>query len=442
MYADFLSLLLVHLMVILPQSTAIILTIFLASSVMMLFMNSGAEIAFFSIGYKDLNNLRSKKYPGSERILILLKEPKQLMSSMLVGNMVLRLLIVLLCNYLIREEYFPMVTGPFLFMLRFLIAIFILLLFGELLPKVWAANNQTRFAFYSSVFVSLNYWLFRRPGKWFATITESLEQSLGVDSDMNNRLEQIDQAIGLSSSPDTSEDEKNILKGIAQFGNITVRRAMRSRLDVQGIDESLSFTDLKKRVAEQQYSRYPVYKGSLDTIIGMIHSKDLLPHLNEDEHFNWKKLMRNPFFIHEQILIADLLKSFQTNRIHFAVVVDEFGGTDGIITMEDILEEIVGEIRDEYDEDEVVNVKIDEFNFIFEGKLMIFEACKIMKMPYKLFDDIRGESETMAGLVLELAGEIPLVGKEFYAKDFTFTIMETGQNRILKVKVSISPQIL
>jgi CBS domain containing-hemolysin-like protein len=174
----------------------------------------------------------------------------------------------------------------------------------------------------------------------------------------------------------------------------------------------------------------------------MIHSKDLLPHLNEDEQFNWKKLMRNPFFIHEQILIADLLKSFQTNRIHFAIVVDEFGGTDGIITMEDILEEIVGEIRDEYDEDEIVNVKIDEFNFIFEGKLMIFEACKIMKMPYKLFDDIRGESETMAGLVLELAGEIPLVGKEFYAKDFTFTIIETGQNRILKVKVSISPQIL
>jgi putative hemolysin len=442
MYAGLLSLLLVHLMVILPESTAIILSIFLASSVMMLFMNSGAEIAFFSIGYKDLNNLRSKKYPGSERILILLKEPKQLMSSMLVGNMVLRLLIVLLCNYLIREEYFPMVTGPFLFMLRFLIAIFILLLFGELLPKVWAANNQTRFAFYSSVFVAINYWLFRRPGKWFASITESLEQSLGVDSDMNSRLEQIDQAIGLSSSPDTSEDEKNILKGIAQFGNITVRRAMRSRLDVQGIDESLSFTELKKRVAEQQYSRYPVYKGSLDTIIGMIHSKDLLPHLNEDEHFNWKKLMRNPFFIHEQILIADLLKSFQTNRIHFAVVVDEFGGTDGIITMEDILEEIVGEIRDEYDEDEIVNVKIDEFNFIFEGKLMIFEACKIMKMPYKLFDEIRGESETMAGLVLELAGEIPTVGKEFYAKDFTFTIMETGQNRILKVKVSITPQIL
>ena len=442
MYADLLSLFLVHLMVILPQSTAIILTIFLASSVMMLFMNSGAEIAFFSIGYKDLNNLRSKKYPGSERILVLLKEPKQLMSSMLVGNMVLRLLIVLLCNYLIREEYFPMVTGPFLFMLRFLIAIFILLLFGELLPKVWAANNQTRFAFYSSVFVSINYWLFRRPGKWFASITESLEHSLGVDSDINNRLEQIDQAIGLSSSPDTSEDEKNILKGIAQFGNITVRRPMRSRLDVQGIDESLSFTELKKRVAEQQYSRYPVYKGSLDTIIGMIHSKDLLPHLIEDEHFNWKKLMRNPFFIHEQILIADLLKSFQTNRIHFAVVVDEFGGTDGIITMEDILEEIVGEIRDEYDEDEVVNVKLDEFNFIFEGKLMIFEACKIMKMPYKLFDDIRGESETMAGLVLELAGEIPSVGKEFYAKDFTFTIMETGQNRILKVKVSITPQIL
>ncbi len=442
MHPALLSFKCIYLTVLLPQSTAIVLVILLATSLMMLFMNSGAEIAFFSIGYKDLNNLRSKKYPGSERILFLLKEPKHLMSSMLVGNMVLRLFIILLCNYLIREEYFPMVTGPFLFMLRFLIAIFILLLFGELLPKVWAANNQTRFAFYSSVFVSINYWLFRRPGKWFATITESLEQALGIDNHMNNRLEQIDQAIGLGSSPETSEEEKNILKGIAQFGNITVRRAMRSRLDVQGIDSNLSFSELKKRVAEQQYSRFPVYQGSLDTITGMIHSKDLLPHLSNDDQFNWKQLIRTPFFIHEKILIADLLKSFQTNRIHFAVVVDEFGGTDGIITMEDILEEIVGEIRDEYDEDEIVNIKLDEFNFIFEGKLMIYEACKIMKMPYKIFDEIRGESETIAGLVLELAGEIPVVGKELYAKDFTFTIMEAGQNRILKVKVSISPQIL
>lgn len=440
MVSELLNIAFVEFLAVLPQSSAIILAILLATSIMMLFMNSGAEIAFFSIGYKDLANLRSKKYPGSSRILFLLQEPKHLMSSMLVGNMILRLFIILLFNYLLRDEYFPGVTGAFLFLLRLVIAIFILLLFGELLPKVWAANNQIRFAFYASVFVSINFWLFRRPGKWFASMTESIEEALGIDNDVNNRLEQIDQAIGLGPSTDTSEEEKNILKGIAQFGNVTVRRAMRSRLEVQGIDGDISFTELKKKVAEQQYSRFPVYKSSLDSIIGMVHSKDLLPYIDKGDEFDWKQLVRNPFFIHEQMLVADLLKSFQSSRTHFAVVVDEFGGTEGVITMEDILEEIVGEIRDEYDEEESGNIKIDDFNFIFEGKFMINEACKIMKMPYKIFDGIRGGSETVAGLVLELAGEIPEVGQELVAKDFTFTVLETGQNRIQKVKISIAPQ--
>ena len=271
-------------------------------------------------------------------------------------------------------------------------------------------------------------------------MTESIEEALGIDNDVSNRLEQIDQAIGLGPSADTSEEEKNILKGIAQFGNVTVRRAMRSRLEVQGIDGDISFTELKKKVAEQQYSRFPVYKGSLDSIIGMVHSKDLLPYIDKGDEFDWKQLVRNPFFIHEQMLVADLLKSFQLSRTHFAVVVDEFGGTEGVITMEDILEEIVGEIRDEYDDEESGNIKIDDFNFIFEGKFMINEACKIMRMPYKIFDSIRGGSETVAGLVLELAGEIPEVGQELIAKDFTFTVLETGQNRIQKVKISIAPQ--
>ena len=439
MFIDYTVFNLISLLSVQTQSTLVILWVLFVISIVMLFMNSGAEIAFFSIGYKDIKNLRSKKYPGSNRILYLLQEPNHLMSSMLVGNTVFRLLIILLCNYLISDHYFQGVTGILLFLIRLFIAIVIILLFGELLPKVWSANNHIRFAFYSSSFVYLSFWIFRRPGKWFTSMTEGIERSLGFDGNANNRLEKIEDAIASGSSLEVSEDEKNILRGVAQFGNKTVRRAMRGRLDVQGISDSSNFSEVKQRVSEQQYSRFPVYKENLDSIIGMLHAKDLLPYLDQEQEFNWKQLLRPPLFIHEQMLVADLLKKFQSTSTHFAVVVDEFGGTDGIITMEDILEEIVGEIRDEYDEEEMGNFRIDDFNFIFDGKMMITEACKIMKMPHWIFDVIKGDSETIAGLVLELAGRLPEVGQELVAKDFTFVVLERTENKISRVKVSIAP---
>jgi gliding motility-associated protein GldE len=416
----------------------IVLPVLLLASILMLFMNSGAEIAFFSLGYLELKNLRTRQYPASTRILQLLQEPRLLMSSMLVGNMVFRVLIILLCNYLVKDDMLPETTGFLLFLIRMLIAIVILVLFGELLPKVWASNNHIRFAYYSSFFVWLNATMFRRLGQWTAGITDHIEKALGRNNDMRTRLEQIDQAMGLGEADGSSVEEKNILKGIAQFGNITVRRAMRSRLDVQGVEAGITFSALKQKVAEQQYSRFPVFNENLDNIAGMIHAKDLIPHLDKADDFDWKPLLRTAFFIHEQMLVEDLLKDFQQKRTHFAIVVDEFGGTDGIITMEDILEEIVGEIRDEYDDEESVNMRIDEFNFIFEGKMMINEACKLMNLPNRVFDAIRGDSETVAGLVLELAGEIPKLNQVLVANDFTFTVLEVAMNRIHKIKITIA----
>jgi gliding motility-associated protein GldE len=416
----------------------IVLPVLLLASILMLFMNSGAEIAFFSLGYRELKNLRTRQYPASTRILQLLQEPRLLMSSMLVGNMVFRMLIILLCNYLVKDDMLPETTGFLLFLIRMLIAIVILVLFGELLPKVWASNNHIRFAYYSSFFVWLNATMFRRLGQWTAGITDHIEKALGRNNDMRTRLEQIDQAMGLGEADGSSVEEKNILKGIAQFGNITVRRAMRSRLDVQGVEAGIAFSELKQKVADQQYSRFPVFNENLDNIAGMIHAKDLIPHLDKADDFDWKPLLRPAFFIHEQMLVEDLLKDFQQRRTHFAIVVDEFGGTDGIITMEDILEEIVGEIRDEYDDEESVNMRIDEFNFIFEGKMMINEACKLMNLPNRVFDAIRGDSETVAGLVLELAGEIPKLNQELVANDFTFTVLEVAMNRIHKIKITIA----
>ncbi len=414
--------------------------VLLVLALLMLFMNSGAEIAFFSLGYRDLQILKNRQYPGASKIQELLKEPRLLMSSLLVGNMVLRILVILLCNYLITSDILPLSSGFILFIVRFFIAALLLILVGELLPKVWASNNPIRFAFYASSSVQLNYFLFKRVGVWMSNITDRIEKSLGHNNDVSSRLEQIEEVMGVNTER-ASVEEKNILKGIAQFGNITVRRAMRSRLDVQGIESSMQFNELKKRVEEQQYSRFPVYRENLDTIIGMIHSKDLIPYLDKEDDFNWNTLVRSAFFIHDQMLVEDLLKEFQAKRKHFAIVVDEFGGTDGIITLEDILEEIVGEIRDEYDDEEPVNLRIDEFNFIFEGRLMINEACKIMNLPNRIFDSFRGASETVAGLVLELAGEIPKSNQVLEASGFVFTVLEVNMNRIEKVKVTIIPQV-
>lgn len=416
-----------------------VLGVLLLFSTLMLFMNAGAEIAFFSLDFKELKNLRMKHYPSSDKILKLLQEPKMLLSSMLVGNMVFRLLIIILCNYLITADMMPAASGLLTFLVKLSVAIIYLSIFGELLPKAWASNNPVRFAFYSSFFVQLNGLIFGKMSAWFAAIADKMEKVLGKKDDVHSRLEQIDQAIGMNGEQGATEEEKNILKGIAQFGNITVRRAMRSRLDVQGIEAGIGFDALKRQVAEQEYSRFPVYRESLDTILGILHTKDLLPHIDEPNDFDWSVLVRQAFFIHEQMLLEDLLKAFQSKRTHIAVVVDEFGGTDGIITMEDILEEIVGEIRDEYDDEEQVNIRIDENNYIFEGRLMINEACKIMNLPNRIFDPIRGESETVAGLILELAGEIPKAQQVLVAQDFTFTVLEVTQNRIQKIKVTITP---
>ena len=419
----------------------VVMTIFLSASLLLLFMYSGAEIGFFSRSYRDVKNLWTRQYPAAQRILSLVQEPRLLMSSLLMGNLVLRILVILLFNYLVTEETIPGITGFLLFIVRLFIAIIVLVLFGELLPKVWASNNYIRFAYYSSSFVWLNFLLFKRPGKWMAGVTQRIEKALGKD-DIHARIDQIDQAISMEADDVTSEEEKNILKGIAQFGNVTVRKAMRSRLDVQGIDESASFAELKKKVEEQQYSRFPVFKDSLDSITGMLHAKDLIPHLDEQDDFNWRTLVRPAFFIHEQMLVEDLLKEFQSKRIHFAIVVDEFGGTDGIITMEDILEEIVGEIRDEYDDEDPINIRIDDFNYIFEGKMMINQALKIMRLPSKEFDQMRGDSETVAGLVLEIAGEIPKQNQVFKINGFTFTVLEVSMNRIQKIKLTIEDRQL
>lgn len=248
-------------------------------------------------------------------------------------------------------------------------------------------------------------------------------------------MRELDEAIEVNTAETTTEG-KNILKGIVKFGNISVKQIMRFRMDVSGVEYNTSFADLKRRIEELHYSRLPVYKTSLDEVAGVLNTKDLLPHLNERD-FDWHKVIRAPYFVPETKLIKDLLKEFQTKRIHFAVVVDEFGGTSGIVTMEDVLEEVIGDIRDEFDEEETAVKRVDEHSFIVDAKIMLHDMCRAIGLPSDTFDQVRGESDSVGGLVLELAGRFPDINSTVRTGDFHFTVLEISRNRINSVKVTI-----
>lgn len=418
-------------------------TVLLALTVIVLlilsFFISGAEVAFFSLTYRDVNLLKTKQDSGWKRIANLLEEPNILLASLIIANSLVNIAIIILLNVLIDEIH--IINEVFLWerivllSIKIIVITALIVLFGEILPKVRATQNNLRFAYEASYLVEILYYLFNRIATRLLNMSDSIERFMGGRVSRAYSQQQLEAAI---KSTVQEEDEQRILTGIYKFGDITVKQIMSTRLDVSGIDHNLSFGELKKRVEELHYSRLPVYKGSLDDIIGIIHTKDLLLYLNEPDTFNWHTVLRNPYFVHEQKYIEDLLKEFQTKRIHFAVVVDEFGGTSGIVTLEDILEEIIGDIKDEFDEEESVNKKIDENTFVFEGGIMVNDVARIMNLSSDTFDSVKGESDSLAGLILEIAGQIPQVNDSVRIGDFEFVILEVERNRIKKVKVTVN----
>ena len=404
------------------------------------FIVSGAEVAFFSLRYKDINMLKTKPDDAARRVINLLEEPRVLMGSLLTANTFFNLGIILISNFLI-DELFQLYQHQLFwveFTIKALAVTALILLFCEILPKVWASHNNLYFAFLAGWWIdSIVFPIFKSIGQWLASYSDGIEKRLTKYQTSSLKADELDYAIDLMSEEEATIEEKKILKGIQKFSNITVKQIMRSRLDVSGIEFNASFSDVIKRVEELHYSRLPVYKQTLDEVVGTIQTKDLLQFIDEADNYNWHQLMRAPFFVPEQKLIEDLLKEFQQKRIHFAVVVDEFGGTSGIVTMEDILEEIIGEIKDEFDEEDTINKKIDDSNYLFEGKTMIHDVCKIINLPLETFEKVRGESESLAGLVLELAERLPKTNDVVETGDFIFTVIEVSRNRIEKVKVTI-----
>lgn len=404
---------------------------------MLSFIISGAEIAFFSLTYKDVNLLKTKPQPNYRRIVELLNEPKKLLATFLIANCFINIGIIILSNILLDgllnfNSHFQWVE----FLIKVVLVTFILLLFSEILPKTTAANNNIRFAKDTSVLVDIFHIMLGKFSDLLTKYSDIIEKKLSHTVGAGISNEDWYQAIDITQAG-TTEDEKKILKGILKFGDITVKQIMKARLDVHGIDYNTSFNELLKQLSELHYSRLPVYKEDLDEVVGIIQTKDLLPYLDNDLDFNWHSLIRQPYFVHEQKMIEDLLREFQNKHIHFAVVVDEFGGTSGIVTLEDVLEEVIGDIKDEFDEEELGYKKLDDSNYIFDGRTMINDVCKIMELPVNTFDPIKGESDSLAGLILELAGEIPQTGQKITSGDFEFTVADAEKTRINKIKITI-----
>lgn len=417
----------------------VLLSLFVIVFLIISFFISGAEVAFFSLTYRDVNLLKTKQDTGWKRIANLLEQPKTLLASLMIANSLVNIAVIILLNVLIDQIHILNVTTPLhMAIVLFIKVIFItsiIVLFGEILPKVRATQNNLRFAYEASYLVEILYLLFNRVATRLMNMSDGIERFLGGRATRAYSQKQLEEAI---KSTVQEEEEQRILTGIYKFSGITVKQVMRTRLDVSGVSDDISFKELKNRVEELHYSRLPVYKGSLDNIIGMIHTKDLILYLNEPDDFNWHTVLRAPFFVHEQKYIEDLLKEFQNKRIHFAVVVDEFGGTSGIVTLEDIIEEVIGDIKDEFDDEESGNKKIDDNTFILEGGTMINDVASIMNLPSDTFDAIKGESDSLAGLILEVAGEIPKVNDSVKEGNFEFNILEVERNRIKKVKVTVS----
>jgi len=426
-----------------PQGTTVLIILVLLL-MLFSFIVSGAEVAYFSLTHKDINLLKTKQLPSFKRVVDLLEHPKALLASLLIANSFSNIAIIIISNILLDGLIiWPQFNfGWVEFAIKVIIVAVILLLFCEVMPKILARHNNIRFAKDIGGVVEAVFYLFHRPGNWLVKYTDIIERKLSGSTNASYRTEEIYDAIDITTpgNDENSAKEKDILKGIVKFSNITVKQIMKTRLDVSGIDFKTSFKDVIKKIEELHYSRLPVYKDDLDEVVGIIHTKDVLPYLDNNDNFDWHSVMRQPYFVHEYKLIEDLLKEFQSKRIHFAVVVDEFGGTSGIVTLEDILEEVIGDIKDEFDEEESGFKKVDDNNYIFDGRTSISDVCKLMELPIDTFDNVKGESDSLGGLVLEIAGEIPKPNEVIASGDFDFTVLEIVRNRLQKIKITIKPQ--
>ncbi|NPD44735.1 gliding motility-associated protein GldE [Lentimicrobium sp. L6] len=399
---------------------------------------SGSETAFFSLSSSQLEEIYVMDNSKSQRIIKLLNKPKQLLATILIANNFINVAIVILSAY-ITGMVFNFSGFPILgFIIEVVIVTFLLLLLGEITPKVYANQYNIRFALQVSNPIYIIHNAIKPLSRILAFSTSVVDRRISKKGHDISKSE-LDDAIELTSGDITYEEEKSMLKGIVKFSDMETSEIMKARVDISAIDLEDEYADILKLLIQSGYSRIPVYKESLDQIKGILYIKDLLPYLNEKPNFEWQELIRPAFFVPENKKINELLQEFRQKKIHLAIVVDEYGGTSGLVTLEDILEEIVGEINDEFDdlESDVDFEKIDDYTYVFEAKTSINDFCKVLKIDDDIFDEVEGDYDTIAGLVLELYGNIPKKGMKVMHHQYTFEVITLDYKRIKKIKVFI-----
>ena len=401
---------------------------------------SGSEAAFFSLTRSRLQELEDEYGSHvSQLVRNLLDKPAYLLSTILIVNNFINVGIVVV-SWFILSSLMHGQAEWLVFLVDVVGVTFFLVLFGEVIPKVYASENNKHLASAMACPLTIMRRLLKPLSTMLVQSTSFIERRLHRIEKDSLSLEQYESAIDIAVDEHTSEQDVRILKGILKFGNIAVKQIMTSHVDMTVVDANMSFHQLLQVVRDSGYSRIPVYRDDKDNITGIFYGKDLLAYMDEPDTFNWHTKIREAYYVPESKMIDDLLEEFQEMRIHMAIVVDEYGGTSGLVTLEDIMEEIIGEIEDEFDEQEIDHHRLDEHTFVFEGKVLLGDVCKVLHLRSDIFDPVRGDSDTLAGLMLELAGDIPEAQQELGYDRFQFTILGVARNRVEKVKVSIIPQ--
>lgn len=403
---------------------------------------SGSEVAFFSLNQTQLDN-ESKTFKNRKLVAKLLTNPKRLLATILVANNFINIATVLLFAHAF-DPYFDQIDVTFnlfyfnfslSFFFKIIVVTFLILLFGEILPKVYASRNNEKFSGFMAkplLFLKNTLVIFSAP---MQAGTTYLENKL-TKSKSSISINQLSQALELTHDEATTDEEQKILKGIVSFGNTDTKQVMCSRVDIFALDVAASFSEIIKQITKAGFSRIPVYEESLDKIVGVLYVKDLLPYL-EKKSVKWQGLIREPFFVPENKKLDDLLNEFQEKKVHLAIVVDEYGGTSGVISLEDIVEEIIGDINDEFDDDSLVYSKLDDYNYVFEGKTSLKDIYKVIELNVDLFEEHKGEAETIAGFVLEISGNFPKKNEKILFKGHVFTVESLDRKRIKQLKLTL-----
>tara|TARA_B110001450_G_scaffold54668_1_gene51215 strand:- start:6202 stop:7413 length:1212 start_codon:yes stop_codon:yes gene_type:complete len=394
---------------------------------------SGSEVSFFSLTQSQLN-ADKKSFTNRKLVAKLLSNPKRLLATILVANNFINIAIVLLFASL-SSIFFKGFSTQVKFIIEVIVVTFLILLFGEILPKVYASRNNEKFSSFMAKPIRVMQKLLSIFSYPMQLGTTFLEKKISkTKSEIS--ISKLSQALELASDEATTDEEQKILRGIVSFGNTDTKQVMQSRMDIFSLDIETSFSEIIKQITKAGYSRIPIFEESLDNISGVLYVKDLLPYLDKKD-VKWQELVREPFFVPENKKLDDLLKEFQDKKVHLAIVVDEYGGTSGVVSLEDIIEEIIGEINDEFDDESLIYSKLDEYNYVFEGKTSLKDIYKVINLDFELFENNKGEAETIAGFVLEISGSFPKKHENIKFHGYTFYIESLDNKRIKQLKISL-----